>query len=297
MNCPACGTPIGPGDAFCPACGAPVATTVLPQVPAPQPSPVAPTQQMPQVPPPPPSAWAPDPSVPPQPGYPPQDYAAQPGVQPGAQPAAYPGAYGAAPAGAPKKGLSTGAIIGIVAGALVLLILLMVGGFFGIKAFRDKAADKAAQLAGGIGIVASDTAQPSAATPDQATGDDSGQSATDSDASSSDDEIITDDEARATVEGFLDARIARDVDASRKFCNNNFWNGEWHDALVDDTWRPETYEIVNTQPDLMYVHVVVKENWPSGDEYWIYSCLKDTSTGEPVIDGTLDPQNVPEMIP
>jgi hypothetical protein len=67
--------------------------------------------------------------------------------------------------------------------------------------------------------------------------------------------------------------------------------------LIDDTWRPETYEIVKTQPDLMYIHVVVLTNWPSGDEYMIWSTMKDPSTGRPLIDGTLDPQYVPEMLP
>jgi hypothetical protein len=63
----------------------------------------------------------------------------------------------------------------------------------------------------------------------------------------------------------------------------------------DKYWRPESYEIVKTTPDLMYIHVAIMGRWPSGDEPSIFSVFRDPETGLVLIDGMLDPANVPEL--
>ncbi|GAB4286809.1 MAG: hypothetical protein Kow0067_11040 [Coriobacteriia bacterium] len=134
MNCPNCGKPFGPDQAFCGECGA--ALPEQPQAPEPgheaQPAPAAP-----------------EPVVPPQPTQPiphatqPMPPAAQPPVPPpyGQQPPTYPPAYGQQPYVQPPatpakkgKGCLIAAIIGVV---VVVLLGLVVGGYFVWRAMQE----------------------------------------------------------------------------------------------------------------------------------------------------------------
>lgn len=169
-------------------------------------------------------------------------------------------------------------------GAVVLLAVVGIGSVFALRAVSSRATDTATE------IVETPVTPPVVEQP--APEDPAAE-----EPAPADDGLITDAQARATVTAFMDARIQRDVELSNSYCTPNFLGGEWKDALKDDTWRPESYEVVNSAPDLMYVHVVVRESWPSGEEHWIYSVFLDPESGKPLIDGTLDPANVPELIP
>lgn len=307
MECSSCGGPIEQGETLCRSCGAPGATPGTPAAPAarthvyPPPSaapvPVPPAAPAPTPTPAPAAPQAPTPAAAPAA---PQAPIPTPAPAPAAPQAPTPVTttqFGppTAPVAPVKKGMPAAAIVAIIAVGLLLLVGMAVGGFFGIRALTNKASDTLADVSvppatsTQVDGAATSTQETPASAPDA--GDvTSGEGA-------SDDDVITDQQARDTVKGFLEARLKQDVEGSRKYCSNNYWNGEDHALLTDVYWRPERYEIVNTQPDLMYVHVVVMTNWPSGDEYMIWSCMKDPSTGEPLIDGKLDPQYVPEMIP
>lgn len=277
MNCTQCGTPVPAGSAFCPACGAPVA-----QVPAPssypQPSetppplpPVAPTQPMPVA--------QPQP-VPAQPA-PSAPQSAAPYTQQGQVASAY-----QQPQPSPRKGLSPGAIAAIVVGAVALLAVLIVAGVFVVRVVGPRLA--AQDTVTEAPVETPETEEPAIEAP---------PAVEEPEPAAPEDGVVTDLQARDTVAAFMDARMARDVALSNSYCNEDFLNGEWSDLLADPTWYPERYEIVNTAPDLMYVHVVVLENWPSGDEYWIYSVYLDPDSRKPLIGGTIDPNNAPELIP
>lgn len=302
MNCATCGAVVDPTqDAFCPGCGSPVQA---PPAPAPQPyqqpapGSYAPTAPMPVV--------APAPAAQPAPQPAPAAYPQQPPQ--GAQPVYSPQPGAAVP---PRRGLSGLAIAGIIVGVLVGIVVLGVAGLFAFRAVTS-GGDTPVEVPVSPPVTQTEPAEGTGVEPGTempgggdaetggATEGDSGDAATGDAAggeSESEDGIVTDAQARETVAAFMDARMAKDVTKSRSYCTKTFLNGEWKDALKDPTWRPDSYEIVNSSPDLMYVHVVVSERWPSGDEYWIYSVVIDPAAGKPLIDGTLDPQYVPELLP
>lgn len=193
------------------------------------------------------------------------------------QPSAYPAPSQPAP---PKRGLSAGAIIGIVAGVL-LLGLVLVGGA-GLLAFRAYTSSQSATTS------APQPAQPASAatsTPEPAVG------ATEP----ADDGIVTEAEARAVVTQFLDTRIAGDIEGSKAFCSRNMLAGENGEFVSDRYWKPDSYTITRTTPDLMYVHVTTMGAWPSGEEPTIYSVVRDPESGKVLIDGMLDPATSTEL--
>lgn len=105
MHCPTCGSPLNEGDAFCGSCGAPVGAAqsaqAQPTQPMPQPQPTQPAQQPTQ-------------------------------VMPQAQPYATPQPAAAAP---PVPGRKTGLIITLSVVGALLVVGLLVGGYFAFKAF------------------------------------------------------------------------------------------------------------------------------------------------------------------
>lgn len=180
----------------------------------------------------------------------------------------------------PKRGLSTGAIIGIVAGVL-LLGLVLVGGA-GLLAFRaytsGKTTTASAPQPAQPAPAATSTLEPAAEATAPAT-----------------DGIVTEAEASAVVTQFLDMRIAGDIEGSKAFCSQNMLTGENGEFVSDRYWKPDSYTITRTTPDLMYVHVTTMGAWPSGEEPTIYSVVRDPESGTVLIDGMLDPATSPEL--
>lgn len=186
----------------------------------------------------------------------------------------------AAPTQQPKRRLSVGAIIAIVAGVL-LLGAVLVGGV-GLLAFRAYTSSQTATTS----VIEPETPPPVAtATPEPAV------EAT----APAADGIVTEDEARAVVTQFLDTRIAGDIEGSKAFCTQNMLTGENGGFVGDQYWKPDSYTITRTTPDLMYVHVTTMGAWPSGEEPTIYSVVRDPESGKVLIDGMLDPANSPEL--
>lgn len=180
----------------------------------------------------------------------------------------------------PKRALSTGAIIGIVAGVLLLGLVLVGGG--GLLAFRAYTSGKTTTAS------APQPAQPAPAatsTPEPAA--EATAPATDG--------IVTEAEASAVVTQFLDMRIAGDIEGSKAFCSQNMLTGENGEFVSDRYWKPDSYTITRTTPDLMYVHVTTMGAWPSGEEPTIYSVVRDPESGKVLIDGMLDPATSPEL--
>ena len=64
---------------------------------------------------------------------------------------------------------------------------------------------------------------------------------------------------------------------------------------MEEIFHMVKQEIIKSTPDLMYVHVAIMGSWPSGDEASIFSVWRDPSSHKVVIDGMLDPANVPEL--
>lgn len=190
---------------------------------------------------------------------------------------AYPAPSQSAP---PKRGLSAGAIIGIVAGVLLLGGVLVGGG--GLLAFR---AYTSSDIATTSSPEPAQSAPVATATPEPAV------EAT----APAADGIVTEAEARAVVTQFLDTRIAGDIGGSKAFCSQNMLTGENGEFVSDQYWKPDSYTITRTTPDLMYVHVTTMGAWPSGEEPTIYSVVRDPESGTVLIDGMLDPEYSTEL--
>jgi hypothetical protein len=196
----------------------------------------------------------------------------------------------AAPPPQAKGGLSSGAIAGIVAGVLVVVALLGVGALFVLRGMSGS----------GPPVVVSTPTPPLSTPPAAAAPTTSVDASADAGAETSpeapSEEIVTDAEARDVVKKFMGLRLAMDVAGSKKLCTKNMLNGEDTKPLVNDKyWRPDSYKIVKTTPDLMYIHVAIMGVWPSGNEPSIFSVFRDPETGKVLIDGMLDPTNVPEL--
>lgn len=295
MQCPTCGSAIAPGDVFCPKCGADVraASQASPPPPPPGTFPQAGT----------PSATQPLPSPEPPP-FPGGQQPTQP--FPG-QPAPYTPA-GAQPPGAqqPKRPLSTGAIVGIVSAVVVGVLLLGVGGFFGIRALLAPKGDVS-----DVVVAKPDASSITASPSSSAVATESGESTAAEPPSAStippvtgesaevleetDPGVVTDAEARDVVKKFMDLRVARKINASKEYCTRKMLIGENGSMINDIYWRPDSYKIKKTTPDLMYIHVAVMGAWPSGNEPTIYSVFRDPKTGKVLIDDMIDPETSPEL--
>lgn len=296
MQCPTCGSAIAPGDAFCPNCGADVSAASQ----APPPSPATPSQHVaPAVtqplpsPEPPPFPGAPQPTQP----LPTQPFPAQPGVQPPLQP------------GAKKPGLSGGAIAGIIVAVVVVLILGGVGSVLALRGLLAERPDPQAIVTTPKPIApvtppvsteaTESTEESSASTTSGSTTSDgsttSGSSDSAADAKTEGDTVVTDAEARAVVKKFMDLRVAHKIAASKAYCTRKMLIGENGQFINDIYWRPDSYKIKKTTPDLMYIHVAVMGMWPSGNEPTIYSVFRDPKTGKVLIDDMIDPEHSPEL--
>ena len=64
----------------------------------------------------------------------------------------------------------------------------------------------------------------------------------------------------------------------------------------DKYWAPDSYKIVKSTPDQMYIHVAIMGNWPSGREPTILSVFRDPASGKVLIDGILDPSEFPNLV-
>jgi hypothetical protein len=213
--------------------------------------------------------------------YAPQPAAAPYAPQPG-QPYAQQPAYGQQPYPpvAPAK-RSSGKVVGVVIAVVLVAAALCVGGYlFATGAFAPKTPP------GGPGTpsAAATTTAPSTAV------------TTPSTVTTTPDAVVTDAEARSVVTAFMEARLAMDVAASKTYCSAKFLAGEMKPLIDDKYWRPDSYQITKLTPDLMYIHVTVMGDWPSGREATIYSVWRDPDSGKVVIDGFLDPQFFPELV-
>jgi hypothetical protein len=269
MQCPTCGAPVAQGSAFCENCGTDVRAVTQQAPPPAQPSQPYPQQYAPPA--------GPYPPQQPQP-YPPQQYAAPGYQQPGYPPQGY-----AAQQQAPRKG--AGAVVGIVLAIVLGLVVVGVGGYFvytGMFAGAKKPSSPASPSA-----VATAPAAPAVpATP-----------VTETAPAAPSDEIVTDSEAVAVVTAFMKARLAQDVVTSKTYCTKQFLSSSDGKTFVNDKfWHPDSYEITKLTPDLMYIHVTVMGDWPSGREPSIFSVFREPASGKVLIDGMLDPANFPELV-
>ncbi|MDZ4168162.1 MAG: zinc ribbon domain-containing protein [Coriobacteriia bacterium] len=263
MQCPACGAEVASDGAFCGSCGASLQAQAPPDpgaaYPPAHPAPVAPAS----------------PAAPP----------VQPGQYIGPQPAA---AASPAPAAPPaKRGLPAVAIVAIVVGALILACAVVGGGLFAFRAFNasdEVALPAVTPPAPAPSAVATEMPDPALEEPDPTVEE---PAATDA--------IVTEDEASAVVTQFMDTRASGDIEGSKVYCSKTMLAGEYGDFVSDKYWKPDSYKITRTTPDLMYVHVTTMGMWPSGEEPTIFSVLRDPDSGQVLIDGMLDPENVPEL--
>lgn len=194
---------------------------------------------------------------------------------PSQPPAAQPPATQPPTPAQPKRGLPAAAIVGIVVGVLFLGLVVVGGG--GFLAYRSFTAQQnvamPAETQPPDSSVATAEPEPAAEAPDPAA-----------------DDIVTEAEARAVVTQFLDTRIAGDIEGSKAYCSKSMLTGENGEFVSDRYWKPDSYSITRTTPDLMYVHVTTMGVWPSGEEPTIYSVLRDPESGKVLIDGMLDPE-------
>jgi hypothetical protein len=211
--------------------------------------------------------------------------------------------------GAKKPGLSGGAIAGIIAGVVAVLILLGVGGVFALRALlaeRPAPQDIVAMPTPSTppppaSTVATSSAEASSAsdTPGSSTAASDLGASTSSDAAAGakteGDTLVTDAEARAVVKKFMDLRVAHKIQASKAYCTRKMLTGENGSFINDVYWRPDSYKIKKTTPDLMYIHVAVMGEWPSGSEPTIYSVFRDPKSGKVLIDDMIDPEHSPEL--
>lgn len=261
MQCPNCGAPVTENDAFCGTCGADVRAQAAPD----------------------PAAYPP--ANPEPPAYPPSA-PVQPGQYIGPQPASTPAASAPAPQ-PPKRGLSPVAIVAIVVGALILVGAAVGGGLLALRSFTDTEDVVVAPVtppAQPAPVVPTETAEP-APEPEPAA----------EEPAVANDAVVTEDEAREVVTQFMDTRARGDIEGSKVYCSKNMLSGENGQFVSDKYWKPDSYEITRTTPDLMYVHVTTMGMWPSGEEPTIYSVWRDPESGKVLIDGMLDPANVPEL--
>lgn len=203
------------------------------------------------------------------------------------QPPPMPGPYAAPVSPAPaKKRLSTLAIVGIVIGGLLLCGIVAAG--LGMALFMN--AGSAGQSSSGVSPSTPTQEAPAVVTP-------ADPAASEPAAPAADDGIVTDAEARDVVTRFMDLRLKMDVAGSKKLLSTKFLGDPELFGYVDDKyWRPDSYEIIKTTPDLMYIHVAVMGRWPSGDEPSIFSVWRDPDSGTVVIDGMfLNPEDMPEL--
>lgn len=293
MQCPNCGAPLVSGDAFCASCGADVRSVVS------QPPPVAqPTQPIAAPPagavPPPPAVGQPAP-----PPMPPREQVAPTQVMPVAQPApppfppGGPQPSGAAP-GAPgaKKGLSAGAIVAITLGSVFGVLLLAGAGYFGYRTFVAKPAPMPATQAEKPATAKTEEPKPAEQPAEQTPAEQTPA------ASGGEQEyvVVTDAEARDVVSKFIGMRIAGDIEGSKALCSQNMLTGENGEFVKDKYWHPDSFKIVKTTPDQMYIHVGTMGQWPSGEEPTIYSVWRDPESGKVVIDGMLPAEDFPDLV-
>lgn len=208
------------------------------------------------------------------------------------------------PPGAKKPGLSTGAIVGIVAAVIVGVLLLGVGGFFGVRALlapKGEPSDvivakpDSFSIAPPSSTVATESGEPTASESPSASTVPPVTSEPAEVLEDADPGVVTDAEARAVVKKFMDLRVARKINASKAYCTRNMLIGENGAFINDKYWRPDSYKIKKTTPDLMYIHVAVMGEWPSGNEPTIYSVFRDPKTGKVLIDDMADPEVSPEL--
>jgi hypothetical protein len=223
-----------------------------------------------------------------------------------AQPGVSPGAPQPVPPGAKKPGLSTGAIVGIVSAVIVGVLLLGVGGFFGVRALlapKGEPTDVIVTKPDSSSVAASpspsadatESGEPTAAEPPSASTIPPVTSESAEVLEEADPGVVTDAEARAVVKKFMDLRVARKINASKAYCTRKMLIGENGSMINDIYWRPDSYKIKKTTPDLMYIHVAVMGMWPSGNEPTIYSVFRDPTTGKVLIDDMIDPETSPDL--
>jgi hypothetical protein len=208
------------------------------------------------------------------------------------------------PPGAKKPGLSTGAIVGIVSAVVVGVLLLGVGGFFGVRALlapKAKSSDVIvakpdSSSSGSVpSAVATESGEPTAAETPSASTIPPATSESAEVLEEADQGVVTDAEARDVVRKFMDLRVARKIEASKAYCTRKMLIGKNGSFINDIYWRPDSYRIRKTTPDLMYIHVAVMGAWPSGNEPTIYSVFRDPKTGKVLIDDMIDPETSHEL--
>lgn len=304
MQCPTCGSAIAPGDAFCPKCGSDVRAITQAAPPPPPPGMFPGSSDAP-------SAGAESggtsPGPPPFPG---QQPAPPYGTPPsGSQPAAVPPATAQAPASAqPKRGLSAGAIAGIISAVIVGIVVLGVGGYFGVKTMLAPKSEPSGVIVAkpdpasivstsSLSDVATDSVEPSAsalASPLVEAGE-SPEAQPAEIPEKTEPGVVTDAEARDVVKKFMDLRVARKINASKQYCTRKMLTGKNGQFINDVYWRPDKYKIKKTTPDLMYIHVAVMGMWPSGWEPTVYSVFRDPKSGKVLIDDMIDPETSPDL--
>lgn len=266
MECGQCGAPFEAGSAFCGSCGAPVPPAQPAPASPPEPPPLpdgAPVAQ---------TSAAPPPFV-------------QAPAAPVAVPPAVPPAYAPAPAPAPvatRRGLSGGAIAAIIAGALVALLLVC---GLGVVAWRVIFGGSLPGFTQGQPAAAPSTPAPGKPAPTEP-----------APVAEPSDRVVTEAEARDVVERFLQLRSKGDIAGSEKLCTPKLLASDDGQFVRDQYWNPDTWEITKLTPDLMYIHVTVMGEWPSGREPQIFSVYREPESGTVLIDGFLDPQNSPELV-
>jgi hypothetical protein len=207
--------------------------------------------------------------------------------------------------------MSTGAIVGIISAVLAGVVLLGVGGFFAYKwVFAPKSGSSEAIVAKpdpssleaspSASAVETESAEESASVSSVASDTIGAQSVPQPSATEIPEEdaepgVVTDAEARAVVKKFMDLRVARKINASKQYCTKKMLTGENGQFINDKYWRPDSYKIKKTTPDLMYIHVAVMGQWPSGNEPTIYSVFRDPKTGMVLIDDMIDPGTSPDL--
>ena len=191
------------------------------------------------------------------------------------------------PSGGGRRGMSTGLIIGIIA----VVAVVAVGGFLAYRSLSGKK-DKP---------VAAASAQPvtAATTPAAVTGgSDTGSGVTDNGttAGTATSGPLTKQAGRDVVNQFLTLRDEGDTAGSVALCAPELFDVKVWDELVNDPyWNPETWRLTFVERMGDDLAVTSSGWWPSGREATTFKVVRDPDTGQALIAGFLDPNDLNQL--
>jgi hypothetical protein len=175
-----------------------------------------------------------------------------------------------------------------------------IGGFLAYRGLsgKDKPAASASAAAAATTAPATttgDAGEPASATTAPATTGD----AADTDAGgggSSAPAALTKQEAKGVVNEFLSLRDQGRIDASLTLCSRDLFHvAVWRDMVNDQYWNPWSWTLPEaTRLADDRIAVTSLGVWESGEEPVVFAVIRDPDTGQTLISGFLDPNDLSE---